>query len=317
VLAGAVAVMLVLGAGAWWFASHARSTTAAHRVVEPAAAASTSPAPSVAPTPTPTPSVTLALPAGDHPMTVDVGGRTRTFTLHVPSGPLDGAPLALALVFHGFGGSATEAEQDSDLAQTADADGFLVAYLDGYAESWNDHNDYTPAEAAGVDDVAFTAAVLAQIETLAPVDSAHVTAVGFSNGAFFVNLLGCSLADRLTAIVTAEGQLTSPVAAACHPSRPLDVVQLNGTADARVPYDGGTPTFIGTVIHVLPAQESAARWAQLDGCNGTPTSSAQTGVMVSTYQSCLGKVTVQLRTIEGGDHNWPNALGPIVASTFD
>ena len=189
--------------------------------------------------------------------------------------------------------------------------------MQGYEASWNDHNGHTKAQTAGVDDVAFTAAALTAIERLVPVDTTRVTAVGFSNGALFVNLLGCSLADRLTALVMAEGQLSTTVAASCHPSRPLSVVQVNGTADPTIPYAGGDTTLSGAVVPMLSASDAASRWAQFNGCTGAPTdSSPASDIRLKTYAPCRDGVTVQLRTVDGGGHDWPDDVAGLVTGTF-
>lgn len=311
-----VVAVVAIGGGAAWIATGSRGDAAAVRpTVTATPSASATPSPSVSPSPS-RPAVS-APAAGDHTLTVQVQGRARTLILRVPPAAQTGRPLPLALVFHGSGDSAAEAEADTNLAPAADSDGFLVAYMQGYEASWNDHNGHTKAQTAGVDDVAFTAAALTAIERLVPVDTTRVTAVGFSNGALFVNLLGCSLADRLTALVMAEGQLSTTVAASCHPSRPLSVVQVNGTADPTIPYAGGDTTLSGAVVPMLSASDAASRWAQFNGCTGAPTdSSPASDIRLKTYAPCRDGVTVQLRTVDGGGHDWPDDVAGLVTGTF-
>lgn len=258
-----------------------------------------------------------ALAPGDHVITLQVQGRQRTLILHLPPAAAARRPLPLALEYHGANDTAQGDQQNIGLDASADADGFLTAYLQGYDKSWNDHNGHTVAETDGVDDIAFTRAALAAIEQRVPVDTDRVTAVGFSAGGLFTDLLGCTLSARFSAIVVAEGQLSTKIASTCRLARPISVVQINGSGDPTIPERGGSVTLSGSTFAILSASAAVARWAELDGCAATPQRTSQgTKVSFTTYGDCRAGVSVQLQLIDGGAHTWPSDVGEIVARTL-
>jgi polyhydroxybutyrate depolymerase len=271
---------------------------------------------SATPSPTSTPFAGTPLAPGDHDLAVSVDGRDRTLILHVPNTDPGGTPRPLALVYHGALDTAANTQSETDLDQVADSRGMLVAFLQGYQNTWNEGAGHTPAEVAGVDDVAFTAAALAAIERRVPVDRTRVAAVGFSNGALLADLLGCRLAASLSVIVPVAGPLPVSVAATCKPTRPVSVLEIHGTADASIPYNGGAFAGVGGGTTVLSAPDAVARWASLDRCKSTPSTKTTSSVGVSTYSGCANRVSVSLRTLVGAGHGWPSDIGESVAGAL-
>jgi polyhydroxybutyrate depolymerase len=190
-------------------------------------------------------------------------------------------------VYHGAEGTAASTVQETNLRQEVTARGDLIAFLQGYEDTWNEGSGTTPASLAHVNDVAYTADVIARTRQLESFDPSRVAAVGFSNGAIMVEDLGCHLASRISLIVPVEGQLSTVQSASCVPARPESVYEIHGAADSSIPYDGGYfSTSIGEDT-VLSAPNSVARWADLDGCSAGPaTSTPNSTISLSTYSKC-------------------------------
>ena len=245
--------------------------------------------------------------------TVRSGGRTRTYLLYVPHGYTAKHPLPLVLVFHGITDTALGTTTMNDLlAVDKRRNNMLLAYMQGYENSWNDTAGHTPAEVAHVNDVAFTVAALRQIESVYAVDRRRVVDTGFSNGALASELFGCRIAAYLTLLVPVEGQMPTSVSPGCRPAAPISVFEIHGTADQVIPYDGGTFTAYGGSTTVLAAPASAARWATLDGCRSTIATVTTSTATISGYTRCRGGVSVELESIQGGDHQWPDAFGELI-----
>ena len=241
---------------------------------------------------------THTMTPGDHVIGITVDGLSRSFILHVPP-QRPSASRPLILVFHGAEDSDASTVNGTDFEQVADQYGEVVAFLQGYQDTWNEGAGHTPAERAHVNDVAFTAAAIAKIETLVAFDHKRVVAAGFSNGALMVQDLGCRLAGEVSLIVPVEGELPVSVSASCAPADPISVYEIHATADSVIPYGGGPFHGVGGGTTVLSAPSSAARWAALDGCSPTPARSTPTsGIGLTAYSGCRGHVTVTLRTIE-------------------
>jgi polyhydroxybutyrate depolymerase len=217
------------------------------------------------------------------------------------------------LVFHGAGGNAEQTAKETDFVQAANQDGPIVAFLQGYEDTWNEGAGDTPAHAAHVNDVEFTSAALSQIERHYAIDRTRIAASGFSNGALLTELLGCQLADRLTLIAPVEGQLPVSVAASCRPTQAISVLEVHGTDDQAIPYAGGRFYGIGGGTTVLSAPASAARWAALDGCAPARRTPAPEATVLTSYPRCRGGTVVQLRTLQGGTHNWLGNIGALIA----
>jgi polyhydroxybutyrate depolymerase len=194
----------------------------------------------------------------------------------------------------------------------------IVAFLQGYEDSWNDDAGDPPAEAHDVNDVAFTKAVLAEVESSHFVDMRRVVATGISNGAIFVELLGCRAAANLTLTVPVEGQMAPTFSHSCRLSKPMSVYEIHATADPAIPYGGGTFGGYGGPVTVLSAHASVARWAALDRCSARASTTRTPGNVFTKYTGCRSGVSVTLRTIEGGAHVWPpgfaTSLSRLVAS---
>lgn len=257
-----------------------------------------------------------ALSPGDHVETLTVGHLERTFILHVPPGR-SLARRPLILVFHGRDTTALATERGTDLAAIGDRTGEVVAFLQGVDDSWNEQasGSTTPAARGRVNDVGYTVAVIARIERTIGFDHRRIIAVGFSNGAEMVEDLGCKLAGTLAQVVPVEGQLPRTTAATCRPTRAISVYEIHGTADTAIPYGGGPIN--GRGIVVLSAPRSIARWAQLDRCAPTPsTSRLGATIRLTRYAPCGRRVGVTLRTIVGGVHEWPSDIGEVVTAAL-
>jgi polyhydroxybutyrate depolymerase len=217
--------------------------------------------------------------------------------------------VALVLAFHGRLGTGKGMAHLTGLDTTSDRHGFIVVYPDGVDRSWNDGLS-TPAQQAGVDDVAFVQALIAQLQSRYAIDPRRIYATGLSNGAMFTELLGCRLAGTLAAIAPVAGTLPVPVAGGCAPARPLPVLLIHGTSDPYVPYRGGS--LVSGVGSVLSAPQTFARWSVLDGCGGPPLTRALprrvqdgTSVVTTVQRACPPGSAVELETIIGGGHTWP------------
>ena len=258
---------------------------------------------------------TSLLGPGDHSESITVGPWQRSYIVHVPPGPYR-ANRPLILVYHGAGGTSSATEDQTDFAAAADSAGDVVVFLQGVYNTWDDFAGHTPAEVAHVDDVGYTVAVLNALVPLVEYNRARVAAAGLSNGAIMVETLGCRLAGRLHLIVPVEGQLATAVSPGCAPLRPLNVIEVHGTADPSIPYGGGVFHGVGGPVSVLSAPASVARWAALDGCRSHASSPAHAGLALTHYTRCRGGVSVTLRTIVGGLHVWGAHIGTVVTGAL-
>lgn len=158
-------------------------------------------------------------------------------------------------------------------------------------DCWNAGNCCTNA-----DDVTFISRLLDRLVKDLPINQSRVFATGPSGGGFMSYRLACELSTRFAAIASISGAM---VFDNCHPARPVSILEMHGTNDSNVPYDGGGPP--------RPTPSVAAviqSWTTLDGCVGNPIQS-QTGISnTSVWKECKGGASVRLDTVVGGHHTW-------------
>jgi polyhydroxybutyrate depolymerase len=230
---------------------------------------------------------------------VVVGSMTRSYVLHVPATYDAGNPAPLVVDFHGIGASGASERSSSPYPEVLDPEGVVMAFPDGLrgpaGAGWN----VGPCCVADVDDVAFTRAVVAQVRELACIDGRRIYAVGVLTGGGMAHYVGCHAADLFAAVSPAAFDLLEENIDDCQPSRPITVVSFRGTADTRVPYAGGPSSLVpGMPLTFLGARGTFDKWAEIDGCTGTPSPADENGC--SAYSGCAEGAEVVLCTDDGG-----------------
>ena len=168
--------------------------------------------------------------------TVDVGGRERTFIVHVPRSYDARTPTPLVFNFHGFTMNPKLEDWLTDMAAKSDAAGFVLVYPKGTGSpsSFNAGVCCGDASRDHVDDVAFTRKMLDQLEADLCVDSRRVYATGMSNGGFMAHRLACEMSDRIAAVRSGGRRQRRRDLHALRAHVP--VLDFHGTSDPTVPY---------------------------------------------------------------------------------
>jgi len=264
---------------------------------------------------TPRPGSCATAKPGTTTLSLQIGGRTRTAIVHVPSG-YRGKAVPLVLNLHGSGSTAAAQEAFTGMDATADADTFIVAYpqgaiTDGSGFDWNVPNEPLigggKVPAGAPNDVAFLVQLVTQLRARYCIDPLRVYATGFSGGARMTSQLGCAATGTFAAVAPVSGlRLPTP----CTGTRAVPVVSFHGTADPVDPYNGGGQKYWG---YSVPT--AAKRWAAHDGCGAKPsTGKPASGVTETTYGSCRSGARVELYTISGEGHEWPG--GPTLPRRY-
>lgn len=257
--------------------------------------------------------------AGDKVLTLTAGGLPRTSLLHVPPSydPTRGTMLVVS--FHGYSSDALQQAVLTRMNGSSDQHGFVVAYPNGVARSWNAGACCGTAWTDSVDDVGFAKALLARIGDDWCVDPKRIFATGFSNGGFFVHRLACEMSDTFAAIAPVSGVFGMDPTT-CNPPRAVPVLHVHGTGDPIVPYNGGTPIVpidLGPVLAFRSVVDSLQIWRTKNACLGGPTTIfAQGDATCTEWTSCKGGAdVVHCRILDGG-HTWPGGVPiPFVGKT--
>jgi polyhydroxybutyrate depolymerase len=228
-----------------------------------------------------------------------VDSMMRSYVLHVPPTYDGSRPVPLVVDFHGVGESGESERSSSPYPLTLDAEGVVMAFPDGLrgpaGTAWN----VGPCCVADVDDVAFARALVSQVRETACIDASRVYAVGVLTGGGMAHYLACRAADVFAAVSPASFDLLEENVDDCLPSRPITVASFRGTAESRVPYEGGPSSLVpGMPLTFLGAEGSFEKWAEINRCVGPASPMDANGC--AAYSGCAEGVEVVLCTEEGG-----------------
>ena len=241
--------------------------------------------------------------SGDQTGTMNVDGRTRSYTVHVPTS-IGKAALPLVIVLHGATQGDASAERMSGMSALADKEHFIAVYPEGTGRlpTWNSGNCCGYAQQNNVDDIGFLRTMIAKLEKEYRIDPKRIYVTGISNGAMMSYRAACEMSDVVAAVAPVEGAQNVP----CKPSAPVSLIVFHGTADRLVPINGGsTPYQIGPHRTDSSVAETVAFWVKQDGC--APTSKHEDGneARIDTYSGCRDGSAVAVYVIPGGHHMWP------------
>ena len=198
--------------------------------------------------------------------TIDVNGTMRSYTLQQPAKK----PAPLVIVLHGKTQRGADMISRTAWPQVAKREGLAVVFPDGLNHAWADARTKAGPELrgppAGTDDVAFITKLVEKLVADGTADAKHVYLTGVSNGGAMVMTLVCARADLFVAGASVIMNLTDEAAVTCHPSRPLPMLLVNGTADPLVPYEGGRGSSYYAADGFWSTDETLAFWRKLNGC---------------------------------------------------
>lgn len=261
-------------------------------------------------------SMTAAADTSTRKLTVD--GIERSWILHLPPGHevTIGKRWPVVLVFHGGGGNARSIMMMSGMNNKADAAGFIAVYPNGTGRA---ENRFTfngglccaYAKENDVDDVAFVAAILDELDAAFGADPSRVYATGLSNGGILSHYIAANLAGRITAIAPVAGTIGID---APEPARPVPVMHIHGTDDQALPIDGGFGRSRRTDFNSV--DDTLRAWIIANDARVVPVrhhidSDPKDGCTVDRFdyapRSDEGAEVVFVR-LNGGGHTWPDAV---------
>lgn len=238
---------------------------------------------------------------------IDISGTTRTYVQYLPVG-FNPATESLPVVFclHGIGDNAANMS-GIGFNQMGDTARFISIYPQGlnntFAQSsWANGTAFLSSTA---DDLGFFNALIDDMILNYNANPARIYASGFSMGSIMSYKLACELNDRIAAIGTMSGTMSTDDLTNCVPTYVTPVIHFHGTADGTVPYSGAALPSLSLV------PETIDFWKNAHACGATSDStqipnSAADGFTVDrfVYQNCSPANSLELWRINGGDHQY-------------
>ena len=243
--------------------------------------------------------------------TLEHDGLTRDYTLYVPASYTPDTPVPLVFSLHGYTSNNALNMLYTGFTLIADTANFIVAYPQGTtllgATHWN-VGGFT--EGSTTDDVGFLSSLIDEISSNYNINPDRVYSTGMSNGGYMSFLLACQISDKIAAIASVTGSMTPSTYNECNPQHPTPALQIHGTSDEVVDYNG-TTGWSESIPDVLDY------WATYNNCNQDPiitpiedidTTDGST-VEHHIWDSGDNGVTTEHFKIFGGGHDWPGAWG--------
>lgn len=243
-------------------------------------------------------------------------GLTRNYIVHLPTG-YDSTWTDVPLVFnlHGYTSNASQQQVYALMNNVADTAGFIVVYPDGINNAWN---SFATGIGSTANDVGFISYLIDVLYSdYGNIDLKRVYTCGMSNGGYMSYRLACELSDRIAAMAGVTGLLALSIETTCSPVHPMPVLQIHGTNDATVPYNGGPGiSSVDQTIQYWIGANNCPSTAVIDTLPDVDTNDGST-VIKYTYGLCDSNSQVILYKVVGGGHTWPGALVDLGGTNYD
>jgi len=245
-------------------------------------------------------------------------GIQRDYILYIPELYDGSTTVPLVLNFHGYGSNAAQQMFYGDFRDIADTEGFLLVHPEGTTfigdQFWNVG---FPGLSSNIDDVGFTEALIDELATLYAIDLDRVYATGMSNGGFMSFLLACQLSEKIAAVASVTGSMTQDTFDDCNAQHPTPVLQIHGTDDGVVLYNGNNLS--------IPIADVISYWVDYNNCETIPTTTTLPDVDVSdgstvehsVYEDGDNGITTEHMKVIGGGHTWPGSVINTAATNQD
>ena len=215
---------------------------------------------------------------------------------------------------HGYGSNALEQmnyTNFNNLANTKENNFILIhpqgAPLNTVLTSSSSHwNSGGWTIGSTVDDVDFIDTIIKLVSQKYNLNQDRIYSTGMSNGGFMSYHLACNLSSKIAAIASVTGSMSKETYEDCNPTHSTSILQVHGTIDATVPFEGNSALGMRSINDVMDY------WKLYDACDIEPISivtdyfDIEISVQHDAYLNCLNDVQVELYEIEGMGHRWPN-----------
>lgn len=252
---------------------------------------------------------------GSYTFSLEHGGLTRMYRVHVPASYSPSKPAPMLLSFHGGGGNMNYQADDKyyGLISKSEQIGYIAVFPNGYSRfgsgvlaTWNAGNCCGGARDRNIDDVGFIREVIKNLKAQLNIDPERIFSSGMSNGALFSYRLACEMADTIRAIASVAG---SDGTSQCSPSRPVSILEIHARNDEFVLFNGGAGKDSKVLANFVSVPETISRWVKRNGCNPTPKRVLdKPGAYCDAYTQCRENVEVKLCVTESGGHSWPGGV---------
>lgn len=228
----------------------------------------------------------------------------RRYRLYVPNS-YTGQAVPLLFNLHGYTSNASQQQLYSNFMPIADTAKFIMVLPEGTAPAGQQY--WNAGFGPGANDVLLMSDLIDSLKLTYNIDNNCIYSCGMSNGGIMSYYLACNSPNRFAAIASVTGSMLNPWLT-CVPNRAFPVMEIHGTNDATVPYNGdATFANIDSVIK---------KWRVFNSCNASATTYSVPNVNTTDgatainykYTGGTNGAEVELYKVINGAHTWPGAF---------
>ena len=237
---------------------------------------------------------------------INYGGINRRYIIYKPKSYTENSPLLFML--HGFGSNMNNILAYSKMNDVADQNGFMICYPQGTTLVTGQAHWNANLQMSTVNDIDFLSFLALKIQEEYKTSKENIFSSGMSNGGFMSFLLACQLSEKIAAIASVTGSMTFDTYDNCNAQHPTPILQIHGTSDNIVPYNGNTGS--------LSIDDVISYWVNYNNCDTNPTittfpdldPSDGSTVEHIIYSGGDNASTIEHMKVIGGGHTWPGSV---------
>jgi len=226
-------------------------------------------------------------------------GESREYIVYIPSSYDGSEAVPLMMAFHGFGGTAEDFMDWTQMRPLAEQENFIVVFPQGSLLEGSPHWNSALASAdnkSTADDLGFVDAMMDELTATYRIDAERIYTSGYSNGSFFSYALACYRSDLVAAVGSVSGTMMDGLIEDCDPSHPTAMINIHGTSDYVVPYSGG-PGY-SSVDEVMDY------WMDANNTDRTAITTSTGNMEQYLYSNGEGDIEIAHYRVNGGGHVW-------------
>lgn len=241
--------------------------------------------------------------------------------VNVPGDYTGDSALPLIVLLHGYGSNGGRQNSYMGFSELVDDYDFLLVAPDGTEESqgngsrfWNASEACCNFYESDVDDVAYVMSIIDEMKSRYNVDDRRVYLVGHSNGGFMSYRMAYEHAPEIAAIASLAG--ASHITNREPPEAAINILQIHGTADGTIAYQGGDIRD----NRYPSAMRTVQQWASYNDCenSGAAREMRDLDASLPGYETGVLKFNIGCRA-GGTSELWTIAAGthvPTLSDTF-
>ena len=243
------------------------------------------------------------------PDSIFINGTYRHFIIYIPDIYDSVEPTPLVFNLHGRTSNAASQMWYGDFRDIADTANFIIVHPQGLLDftgvtHWN-------LGQSTVDDIGFLDSLYYQLVSIYNINLDQVYSTGMSNGGYMSYYLACEMSDKIAAIASVTGAMSSYTQLICNPTHPTPIMEIHGTADAVVLFND--------IVNGLEY------WRDYNNCNliadTTIIQDLNLGDLSTVehivYNNGDNGVTTELFKVINGGHTWPGSIFSNGVTNYD